>query len=582
MPPRPLSPPGPQEPRRERRPLALALATLGVLILFVGLLLALGSIARYRAYISANLVYAQQALLDASTPDPEIEQLRASLSQIEGLSTAISAMDTLVATQYIDWPGVVDVLAEYNPGELALGSVVQEGVQIQLTGCAVNDAAVVAYAQALESSQRFTQVLVQSINLVNQPCVALSTLQTRVPGSTTPTSLATALPTATFADAYEPDDQVSPAIFLNQAQTHTFCPNFDIDRVRLLVKAGRHYRLLTSDLGLGVDTRLIVYLEGDVYANDDRQPGDLSSEITFFSGRSYDVEAIVEISNRGEYGPSQSYTLTALETVPTPTATPTATTSASTVPTTPPSPSATNTLVLPTATLTVAPVPSATYTASPSPTTTQVPSITPTPTFDLRDPQEPDDYAPRDIVVGETYNYSFYPDFDIDQARFMTQVGHRYRIYTSHLSMDVDTQLTVQVGGVIYANDNRSEGDPSSEVVADGNGGQALILVLNRGRYGPAQWYKLTVEDMGLEPAPTEVLNVAPHMSSARAAALVERPSTSPRRNSEAVLRAPAGRGPGLASVARAKATATPEMANPDMPGSVEFVILLTVRAATE
>ena len=218
------SSPDSQDAPRARRPLALILAFLGVIGLFVGLLVALRSVARYRAYVSENLAYAQQALIQAQTPDAELAQLRQSLAQIEGLSTAISAMDSLVSTRYIDWPGVVEALADYYPGELALKSVTQDGLQLQLTGCAPDDTTVVAYAQRLQNSQRFTQVVVQSINLVNQPCEALSVVPTSAAISVTPTARITLLPTATFADAYEPDDVESPLIFLTSLRRTPFVP----------------------------------------------------------------------------------------------------------------------------------------------------------------------------------------------------------------------------------------------------------------------------------------------------------------------------------------------------------------------
>jgi hypothetical protein len=304
-----------------------------------------------------------------------------------------------------------------------------------------------------------------------------------------------------------------------------------------------------------VDTLLTVYLGDQVYENDDRQAGDLSSAILLAPYHAYDVEAMIVVSNRGEYGPSQAYTLLVHEIVPTPTTTLPATVA----PTGTASPSSTP--ITPTATPTTAPTLAATGTSTPTPTLTQAPSITPTPTFDLRDAQEPDDYAPRPIVVGQTYNYNFYPDYDIDRASFVTQSGRRYRIYTSNLALDVDTQISVQVGGAIYANDNRTTGDLSSEVVIDGNGSQAQILVLNRGRYGAGQWYRLTVEDLPPEPTVTPTPTETPSSSSA---ALGSR------------------RGPGLASVARAKATPTSKYVDPGATGSVQFVIVLEVEALTE
>jgi hypothetical protein len=122
-----------------------------------------------------------------------------------------------------------------------------------------------------------------------------------------------------------------------------------VDKVQFLAKAGRFYRILTSDLAIGVDTALKVQAGGAIYTNDDRQPGDLSSEVAFQVPAGSDVQAIVTVTNRGQYSPDRLYNTTVEEIIPTPTHTPspTATSTNTATPTSTP---------LPTATLTSTPV----------------------------------------------------------------------------------------------------------------------------------------------------------------------------------------------------------------------------------
>jgi len=122
---------------------------------------------------------------------------------------------------------------------------------------------------------------------------------------------------------YEPDDTDPQPIAAGETQIHNFYPDNDVDRGKFLAKAGRYYRIFTSELALGVDTSLTVSVDGNTYTNDDRQPGDLSSEVVFQVGTSQDMEALIEVTNRGQYGSDKWYRITVEEIIPTPTATPT-------------------------------------------------------------------------------------------------------------------------------------------------------------------------------------------------------------------------------------------------------------------
>ena len=431
----------------------------------------------------ANLQAVSESLATVNAPAPELQELTDELARVQGAASDIEAAYSILAASHTNWPAVMAAIGSYNPSQLALTSIAQSGNRITLNGRAIDDTAVIAYSQALEQSGLFSRVIVQSVMLIATP-FASPTSATVAPSGTPLTPTATVTPTATLTptpnpvDAYEVDDFTPKPIFLGQAQSHNFYPVYDVDRVKFLAKARRYYRVSTADLAPGVDTFLTVIVGSNTYINDDREPGALSSEVTFLVGGS-DVETIVKVTNRGEYGPDSYYQITVEEIVPTPTPTPSVT----------PTPSAT-----PTPTPTGIPTPSAT------------PTNTPTPTPDLRDEYEPDDTTPKPIALDVTQKHNFFPDNDVDKVEFLAKVGRYYRVFTSGLEPGVDTVLTVVVGGNTYINDDRENGPPgdlSSEIVfqAGTTDVNALVSVTNRRQYGPDQWYQVTVEE--ITPPPT-------------------------------------------------------------------------------
>jgi hypothetical protein len=174
----------------------------------------------------------------------------------------------------------------------------------------------------------------------------------------TPALPATGTPTPSLSDPYEPDEQVPAPISIGEVQTRTFDPAGDVDRVSFRVKAGRLYLVTTSNLAIGVDTRLEVQVDGQLLVNDDQSPGTLASQVLFTASADGLVSAT--IYNQDQYGPQRSYDVSVVVVEPT---------------------------LTPTLTLTV-PVEQATPsprqtrpagTGSPSPTWTLRPSLTVTP-----------------------------------------------------------------------------------------------------------------------------------------------------------------------------------------------------------
>jgi hypothetical protein len=175
-------------------------------------------------------------------------------------------------------------------------------------------------------------------------------------------------------DEYEPDMTVKRYISVGETQRHTFFPDLDVDRVTLIVKAGRIYDVMTcgsncGPLMPGVDTLMVVAgpirnCDPSGCQSDDAYPGtgNLSSRVIFEAVS--DGEVTITIYNKGLFGPAMEYFIRVAEVGALPTATPTL-----------PLPAATAT---PTWTPTLLPYPLATPTSTPT-TLPYPPLPTPTP-----------------------------------------------------------------------------------------------------------------------------------------------------------------------------------------------------------
>ncbi len=487
---------GQNRPRRiSRVAIVLWLIVLGLAILFVPLYLAGVTIQADVGRLQGDLVTIQASLSSVPTPVPEVQALMSTLNAVQAEVNQVNAVvPTLVAAR-TDWPAVMAALANYNPDRIALHSVAQAENRLTISGRASDDGAVVEYARALEGSGLFSHVIVQSIRVVATPVftpAASLTLTPTATGTATTTSIPTQTPVATSIptqtptatpeprDAYEPDDVQHRPIAIGQIQLHNFYPNQDVDNASFLAKAQRTYRIYTSDLAPSVDTLLTVSVGGAVLTNDDARLGALNSEIAFRNEAGQDAVALVRITNRGQYGPDQRYSLILEEIVPTPTGTP-----------------------APTSTPTTTPTPSPTGTTPPPPTTTSTAtaSITPSATPDLRDAYEPDDANPRPIAVGETQTHNFHPDLDIDKVAFVAKVARYYQVVTSDLALGVDTYLSVAQNGLQWENDDYSPpgtGNFASAVCFQAPfDGTTTVTVTNVARqYGPSRTYKVSVNEV--------------------------------------------------------------------------------------
>jgi hypothetical protein len=121
------------------------------------------------------------------------------------------------------------------------------------------------------------------------------------------------------------------------------------------------------------------------------------------------------------------------------------------------------------------------------------------------DPYEPDDPGTGDppwIANGEVQQRSFYPDGDVDTARFRVKAGRWYDVHTQTLAPLVDTVLTVEVAGVQYEDDDGGAEPLSSRLTfqAAETTDALITIATSQGVYSTTQTYELYAGEI---PAPT-------------------------------------------------------------------------------
>ena len=118
------------------------------------------------------------------------------------------------------------------------------------------------------------------------------------------------------------------------------------------------------------------------------------------------------------------------------------------------------------------------------------------------DPYEPDELTLPWIANDELQDRSFYPEGDVDYARFRVKAGHWYDVHTRDLAPLVDTVLTVELGGVLFEDDDGGPEPLASRVTFQATETtDAIITVVNgQGVYSTTQTYKLYAGEI---PAPT-------------------------------------------------------------------------------
>lgn len=455
-------------PAQGRRPLLLWLVAAGLGILILPLSQIVQTVRADNARLSGELVSAQTAVVQTPTVGKDVASVQSTLSALQQQSNVLSPFTKNLQDKQLNWVDAASTIADYDHAHLALTGLEQHDNRLVITGRADTDTAVMAYAQALEDSGKFSRVVVQSISGVSTPF-------------TTPT-LSGASET-TPMPIYESEPQKMTFSVPQQAQVFVF-----------LAKAGRFYQVLTTNLAPGVDTSMTVTLDnGATFANDDAKPGVLSSEVDFQSP-DQNMNATVRVENMGRFGPNSTYQIVVKEIIPTPTpkgGSGGSGGSGSSAATTPPP----VVVIIPTNAPTSTPAP----TRTPRPTKTPVPTVAPT--ADQRDAYEPDQPTPTSIGVGETQHRNFYPSGDVDAAAFAAKKNRYYIAQTANLVPGVDTAMTVTLGASSWQNDDANPSQPNSYASlvcfqAPANGSATVTVTNNTGQFGPNLTYDLSVQEV--------------------------------------------------------------------------------------
>jgi hypothetical protein len=122
------------------------------------------------------------------------------------------------------------------------------------------------------------------------------------------------------------------------------------------------------------------------------------------------------------------------------------------------------------------------------------------------DPYEPDEVNPPWIANGEVQTRSFYPEGDVDYARFRVKAGHWYNVHTQNLAPLVDTVLTVKMGDVVYQDDDGGAEPLASRIIfqAPETGNAILSILTSQAVYSTTQTYELYAgETAAPTPTPT-------------------------------------------------------------------------------
>ncbi|VAW37636.1 hypothetical protein MNBD_CHLOROFLEXI01-5347, partial [hydrothermal vent metagenome] len=458
---------------RRLRPAVLWLGVLGLVILFIPLTF-MSILLSNQADRLASEVESLQTLVESGQGLPQEQVLSVTLTAVSQQTDQMTQILPTLAAENVDWAAIMPLINNVDADAIRISSLEQVGNQLFIRGRAANDDTVTQYAQQLESSGQFAQVVVQTIVPLPEPFLSPTPTvvqSTAVPPTTTPTStptstpkptsvpMATWTPTPKLTDDYEWDDTTPKPIFLGTpSQLHNFYPNFDVDHVTFLAKMGRSYEISTDFLAPGVDTLLTVTVGDTTLTNDDAALGLLSSSVIMQAPADSDVEVLVQVSNRGVYGADKWYDLLVEEVIPT--------------------------------------TPTATQTP-----TTAVPTVTPSATADLRDIYEPNDIDPNPIAVGETQIHNFYPSGDVDKVEILVKNGRFYQILTSQLAVGVDTAVTVDFNGESWQNDDYdlpgSDNFASAVCFPAEVDGTAVATISNVGQqFAPSKTYIVTVQEV--------------------------------------------------------------------------------------
>lgn len=150
-----------QRLRSLRTQVVLWLLVLALGVLLIPLTLISGWVRNDAARLEDDLMSIQSAMSAAGGPSAEVTKLN---TDIAGVNHLVTLMETVTVPSGVNWPLVVNAAMQYDPTTIEITSLTQGDKQLQLSGRATTNDAVVQYQKALIDSGAFRDVQVVSLS----------------------------------------------------------------------------------------------------------------------------------------------------------------------------------------------------------------------------------------------------------------------------------------------------------------------------------------------------------------------------------------------------------------------------------
>lgn len=187
-----------------RKPLVLWLVTLSVAILFAPLYLLSTTLQADVNKLETELVSlggslpstaaeaggddqagAQPTANAGASADAAATEEVSPITEAMGVINELSALQTNLEAAHVDWPAVMMAVNGADGAQITLDGLSQTDNRVLISGRAVDEGAVLAYAQQLTDSEQFARVIVQSISVISASTSPAPRQTPTPPGATT-------------------------------------------------------------------------------------------------------------------------------------------------------------------------------------------------------------------------------------------------------------------------------------------------------------------------------------------------------------------------------------------------------------
>ena len=162
----------PEQPQRRgisRITITLWVIVIGLAACFVPLYLIASGIRNDAIRVNGELQLIQKSLTAVPTPGPDVQKLMTAVAQVDAPAKEIRDAQATITASHTDWRPVMSAIGNYDSNQLTLTALNQNGNQIILNGRAASDSVVTTYVRALEGSNLFSRVVLQSIKAIGTP-----------------------------------------------------------------------------------------------------------------------------------------------------------------------------------------------------------------------------------------------------------------------------------------------------------------------------------------------------------------------------------------------------------------------------